>query len=501
MTNIAHLNSGNSAATKLCTDNLDTIGNRVKTPQYDRAALGTGIVHMSVGGFHRAHQAVYVDEALELNGGDWMICGVGLMPQDDTHVATLTAQDTLYTVLERSPENDSAYVVGSMKECLHAPSDPAAVLAKLADPSTKIVSLTITEKGYCYDENGDLSANHPAVQKDLQNPDAPQTAMGYLLRSLRMRHDAGTGAYTIMCCDNLPGNGDLTKKILLQYAKLADAELTSWIEDNVTFPNAMVDRITPVTTPEIVERLRSNFGVEDGWPVICEDFRQWVLEDKFVDGARPALEDVGVQLVEDVEPYEKMKVRLLNGSHSALSYLSYLMGYRNVDEAMADKDIKAFVRAYMDHDITPTVPDVPGIDLDEYKDTLIARFANPGIRDQVQRLAEDGSTKIPNAILPCIRKQIASGGSYKYAALALAGWFRYLRGIDEEGQPIEIKDPRADILMDKAKLDTNSPVHILGIAEIFDDLGTEKEFVEELSKALNMLNEKGARKTILTYLG
>ncbi len=479
--------------------NLEKIGDPVRVPRYDRAAATCGIMHMSVGGFHRSHQAVYTDDILG-RAPSWGICGIGMLLQDKANVDILQKQDTLYTVLERSAEMDSARVIGSMLEIMHAPPSHADVITRLADPAIKILSLTITEKGYCYDESGNLNENHPMVKNDLANPGNPQTAMGYIAAALGKRRAAGAAPFTVMSCDNLPGNGRLTKKILLQFASLADKDLCKWIEKNVAFPNAMVDRITPVTTPEIMAKLRGDFGIEDGWPVVCEDFRQWVLEDHFSDG-RPPWEEAGAQMVSDVEPYEKMKVRLLNGSHSALSYLSYLSGHRNVDKAMADPLIRAFVRRYMDEDVTPAVPNVPGIDLDDYKDTLIARFSNPGISDQVQRLAEDGSQKIPNAILPCIRHALKTGGSIKWASLALAGWFRYLSGVDERLEAIAIKDPLADKLIARAKLEPGNPLPLLQMKEIFgDDLPASEKLVLEIRAALKSLNEQGAQKSLQSYL-
>lgn len=490
----------NSALLTINDTNLERIGERIQVPDYDRSAVTCGIMHMSVGGFHRAHQAVYTDDILN-EAPEWGICGIGMLPQDKDHVGALQNQDTLYTVLERSAGMDVARIIGAMKEIIHAPAHESAVLQRLCDPAIKILSLTITEKGYCYDEKGDLNEMHPMVQNDLANPDTPQTAMGYIVAALRQRKTDDTAPFTVMSCDNLPGNGDLTKKIVLQFCDLADKDLKSWIDENVSFPNAMVDRITPVTTPEVISKLQNEFGLDDGWPVICEDFRQWVLEDKFCNG-RPPWENAGVQLVPDVEPYEKMKVRLLNGSHSALSYISYLLGHRDVDAAMVDPLVSEFVRRYMDEDITPSVPDVPGIDLKDYKDTLITRFSNPGIRDQVQRLAEDGSQKIPNAILPCIRYQLEHGGSVKWAALALAGWFKYLTGVDEKLQPIEIKDPLSEKLTARAKIEPDNPVPLLNIKEIFgDDLVQSEHLVTEIKAALEGLNKNGAAQTLKEYFG
>jgi len=485
---------------KVSTATLDDLSSRVVVPTYDRAALKSGIVHMSVGGFHRSHQAVYIDNLLNLNPDNWMISGIGLLDNDTGNVKALQSQDCLYTVFSRSKEDDMAHIVGSMKDILHAPSDPAAVFKKLADENTKILSLTVTEKGYCYDKNRDLDEAHPAVQHDLKNPDAPKTMMGYAIGALRYRMQNNMPAFTIMSCDNLPGNGHITKHILTSFARLSDPELARWIEDNVSFPNAMVDRITPVTTDAVRQALLEKFGIDDAWPVVCEDYIQWVLEDDFRYG-RPAFEDVGVQIVKDVEPYEKMKVRLLNGSHSALSYISYLCGYRDVDLAMADPLISRFVRSYMDHDITPSVPDVPGIDLTDYKDTLIRRFANPAVRDQILRLAEDGSQKIKNAIVPCIEHQLKTGGSIKFAALALAGWFRFLSGTDEKLAAIPVKDPLADTLTARAKIDPRNPDQLLALQDIFGPIvSSSPEVRKAVAEALESLYTKGAKATLESYL-
>jgi len=385
---------------KLSNDILNNLQNKegIIVPQYDRNEIKCGIMHMSIGGFHRSHQAVYVDHVLSKGHKNWGICAVGLMPQDADNIKKLQDQDTLYTVLERNENTDTARVIGSITEVMHAPSSPQSVLQRLSDEQIKLLSLTITEKGYCYDNNQNLDPNNKLIQHDINNLDAPKTAIGYIVSSLQNRKDNNQKPFTVMSCDNLPGNGHLTQKLVLQFSELIDADLTSWIKENVSFPNSMVDRITPVTTDDIIKIIVEKFDIQDNWPVICEDYIQWILEDNFCDG-RPSFDDVGVQIVTDVDPYEKMKVRLLNGSHSALSYISYLMGYREVDTAMHDPLIANFVRLYMDTDITPTLPDVPGINLDSYKDKLIERFSNPAISDQIQRLAEDGSQKIPNAII------------------------------------------------------------------------------------------------------
>jgi mannitol 2-dehydrogenase len=485
----------NQAKVSLKTSTLGDVPNSIETPHFDRKGLKCGIVHMSVGGFHRSHQALYIQDILNKSAADWMIAGVGLLDNDKQHVDTMNAQDCLYSVLERSGKKDTLKVCGSIKEIYHAPSSNKKVLERLNDESIKILSLTITEKGYCYNQDGDLDLNHEAIKHDLVNLMSPRTGLGYTVSALNERYKSRSKPFTVMSCDNLPGNGHLTHKLVLQFAQEIDSNLASWISENVSFPNAMVDRITPVTTPDIIDVVAEKFSIDDRWPVVCEDFRQWVLEDKFCNG-RPDFESVGVQLVSDVEPYEKMKVRLLNGSHSALSYLSYLMGYRRVDAAMADPLISKYVRSYMDYDVTPAVPFVPGIDLDTYKDKLIERFSNPSIGDQVQRLAEDGSRKIPNAILPCIRNQLEKGGNMDYAALALACWFRYLSGSDESLNAIEIKDPSKDRLMERIRTNPQDPTYALGLEDIFGDLGAHPIVIQKVKIALNKLYSQGVKKTL-----
>lgn len=489
-----------SNAIYLSNDTLSKLPSSIRTPHYDRTALDAGILHMSVGGFHRSHQAVYVDQVLSQEASNWMIAGVGLMPQDLTNLNHLRGQDGLYAVLERAPNKDDVRVVGSMKTVIHAPSETQTVIDQIANPAIKILSLTITEKGYYYNEHRDLDFTQANVQHDVALPADPKTAYGYIVKGLQKRVANNAGPITIMCCDNLPGNGHITEHLLTQFMQKAAPDLLPWVKQNVSFPNAMVDRITPVTTPVIQEILEEKFGIRDEWPVVCEDYIQWILEDKFIAG-RPAFEKVGVQMVSDVEPYEKMKVRLLNGSHSALSYVSYLMGYRAVDKAMADPLIVEFVKRYMDHDITPSVPNVPGIDLTAYKAKLIERFANPSISDQVQRLAEDGSQKIRNAIVPPLEFQIEKGASTKYIAFALAGWWRYLTGTDEQNDAITIKDPMAETLNNKARLTPEDALGLLSIDSIFGkELAGNAAFLAEVNGFLANFAKIGVKDTLKNLL-
>jgi mannitol 2-dehydrogenase len=481
-------------------ENISMLATALPVPTYNRDALDVGVVHMSVGGFHRSHQAVYLDKLLNHEPQNWMIAGVGLTPQDKTNLDHLSQQDGLYTVLERAPDKDAASIIGSIKELIHAPTQSEKVINAIANPAIKILSLTITEKGYYYDENRHLDFSQANIIHDIALPAIPKTAYGFITKGLQKRIADNAGPITIMCCDNLPGNGHITHHLLIQFLEKAAPELVAWVEQNVSFPNAMVDRITPVTTPAVQDILARDFSVHDQWPVVCEDYLQWILEDKFIAG-RPAFEKVGVQMVADVEPYEKMKVRLLNGSHSALSYMSYLMGYRAVDKAMADPLIKAFVKRYMDEDITPSVPAVPGIDLKAYKEKLIDRFSNPSISDQVQRLAEDGSQKIRNAIVPPLEFQLESGGSISSIALALAAWWRYLNGVDEVQQPIAIKDPVAEALSNAARLSPKDPVALLSFDAIFGkQLSANAQLVAKMTEYLESIYAHGMRKTLEDFL-
>lgn len=467
-------------------------------PMYDRTALGCGIVHMSVGGFHRAHQARYLDAYLATHAEDWMIHGVGCLDSDASLIDAMRSQDNLYSLIERSGTEDTLRVIGSIGTFTHAPTQTDAVVTAIADDTTRIVSLTITEKGYCYDNVGNLDPAHPMIAAELAGG-APRTAIGLLFRGLEQRMERGGTPVTVMSCDNLPGNGHVTERVLLQYADALRPAVADWIRANVSFPNGMVDRITPAPNAGTVALARDAFDVEDPAAVACESYLQWILEDTFING-RPALETVGVQFVDDVTPYEKMKVRLLNGSHSALAYLSYLMGYREVDAAMADPLIRTFVERYMDLDVTPSVPDVPGVDLADYKRTLVARFSNPAISDQVQRLAMDGSQKIPNAIVPPLAHQRATDGSIDHLAFAIAAWYRYLRGVDETGAAIELTDPLAGSLTALAQQAPQDPTAFLRTSEIFGDVADDG-VITAVTEAVALIDEFGTRAALTKLVG
>ena len=479
-------------------DALASIGAEVPVPTYDRSQVTTGIVHLGVGGFHRAHQAMYLDRLMSQGQAlDWGICGVGVLPHDARMRDALTAQDGLYTlVIKHADGGLEPRVVGSITEYLLAPDDPEAVVEKMADPATRIVSLTVTEGGYSIDPvTGVFDASAPAVQRDLAPGAVMQTTFGLVTEALARRRARGVVPFTVMSCDNLQGNGDLARLAFTTFARLRDPELGAWVESEVAFPNAMVDRITPQTTPEDVALVRDRFGIDDAWPVVCEPFTQWVVEDRFTDG-RPPLEDVGVQVVEHVEPYELMKLRLLNASHQALCYFAHLSGYRLVHEACQDPLFVRFLRAYMDREATPTLEPVPGVDLEDYKDTLLERFANPEVRDTVARLCADSSDRIPKWLLPVVRAQLASGGEVHRSAAVVASWARYAEGVDEQGQPIQVVDRLGERLQALAEHQAQDPLAFLADRSLFGDLVDEERFVAAYRWALDSLHARGARATL-----
>jgi mannitol 2-dehydrogenase len=477
---------------------LASIPADVPTPTYDRSQVRTGIVHLGVGGFHRAHQAMYLDRLMEAGKAlDWGICGVGVLPQDARMRDALAAQDGLYTLVLKRPDGSlEPRVVGSITEYLLAPDDPEAVVERMCDPAVRIVSLTVTEGGYSIDPvTGDFDASTPAVQRDLVAGAAPETSFGLVTEALARRRARGVVPFTVMSCDNLQGNGDLARRAFTSFARLRDPELGAWMEAEVAFPNAMVDRITPQTTPEDVAMVAERFGISDAWPVVCEPFTQWVVEDRFPAG-RPPLEDAGAQLVDDVEPYELMKLRLLNASHQALCYFAHLAGYRLVHEACQDPLWVAFLRDYMDREGTPTLPPVPGVDLDDYKATLLERFANAAVRDTVARLCAGSSDRIPTWLLPVVRAQLASGGEVHRSAAVVASWARYAEGIDEQGQPIEVVDLLAERLTARAQAQREDPLAFLRDRTLFGDLVDDERFTAPYLAALESLHTRGARATL-----
>ncbi|KAF1847079.1 NAD(P)-binding protein [Cucurbitaria berberidis CBS 394.84] len=474
-------------------------------PTYDRTTLKHGIVHVGVGGFHRAHLAVYVDSMLEQLGlRDWSICGVGLQPFDADMKNALTPQDHLYTVIERSSAGTKARVIGSISDYLFAPDSSEAVIAKMAHSDTHIVSMTITESGYFYNENThELEIEHPDIVYDLSGKGPPRTFFGYVYAALARRFKAGLKPFTVLSCDNMQKNGDITRNMLLTFVKHRDPEVAAWLAQHGAFPNSMVDRITPRTIEEDVQNLAEEFGVEDAWPVVTEPFMQWVIEDKFADG-RPPFEKVGVQVVkevEEVEQFELTKLRLLNASHSAMGYAGYLAGFQYIHEVIGNPHFHKYILNMMQEEVKPLLPRIPGVDIDEYCKTLISRFSNPAIKDELTRICLGGSGKLPQFIMPSIAEQIQAGGPLRRLTLCTAAWFCYLQGINEQGHEFPLSfDPMAAELQPLARAGGSDPMKLLGVKSLFgDDLRNDERFVTELTKAIESLKKEGALATISKY--
>lgn len=484
-------------------------GTQAELPAYDRSGLSTGIVHIGVGGFHRAHQAVVMDDLLAQGGHDsWAITGLGALAGDSRMRDALNDQDGLYTLAVKHPDGHrDNRVIGSIRNMIVAPEDPAGAVELMADPATRIVSLTITEGGYNFNQaTGLFDETTPAVAHDLEvlrgsGEGELRSVFGLVAEALRARRERGTAPFTVMSCDNIQGNGDTAALQFVAFAELVDPELAAWIRENVPFPNSMVDRITPVTTDADRENVLADTGRVDAWPVVCEPFFQWVLEDHFVpgpDGApgRPAFEKAGVQLVEDVEPYELMKLRLLNASHQALCYPGRLAGLEYAHEVCSDPLYVAYLLAYMELEATPTLREVPGVDLDDYRRTLIERFANPEIRDTLARLCAEASDRIPKWLVPVIRENLEAGRPVELSATIVASWARYAEGADENGRPFEIVDPRRDAVIEAASHHDEDELSFLRNEELFGDLVQQEAFREPYLRALRGFRSRGARATL-----
>ena len=440
---------------------------------------------------------MYVDRLMDEGKAlDWGICGVGVRPGDRRMKEVMDEQDGLYTLVVKHPDGTlEPRVIGSIVEYLFAPDDPEAVIERMADEHTRMVTLTITEGGYnIHDITGEFDETDPEVAQDVQPGAVPRMAFGLITAALLRRRERGFAPFTILSCDNLQGNGDVARESIAAFARLLDPEIGTWVDREVDFPNCMVDRITPVTTDDDRAELAHRFGIEDRWPVVCEPFTQWVLEDRFA--ARPPLEEAGVLLVEDVRPYELMKLRLLNASHQALGYFGYLAGYRLVHEVCQDRLFADFLLAYMAEEATPRLEPVPGIDLEEYRTGLIARFSNAEVRDTVARLCAESSERIPKFLLPVIRHNLMHGGEILRSTAVVASWARYDEGVDESGAPIEIVDRRKDRLTAAARRQREDPLAFISDRDVFGDLVDDERFASVYRKVLTSLHDKGARRTL-----
>jgi mannitol 2-dehydrogenase len=491
-----------SAPIALSQNTIGDLAEEVGRPAYDRSKVTASIVHFGVGGFHRAHEAMYVDALMNKGKAlEWGLCGIGALPHDRKIIDTLRAQDGLYTLVVKHPDGHrEPRVIGSVVEVMFAPDDPKAVVDRLADDQTRIVSLTITEGGYLVNQvTGDFDPSDPSIQDDLAadfvGGDSPTTVFGFITAGLDRRRTEGRAPFTVMSCDNLPDNGDVAKRMICAFARLKDPALADWMEAEVAFPNCMVDRITPVTTPEDISGLRDDFGVADGWPVVCEPFTQWVLEDHFAQG-RPPFETAGVQMVDDVVPYELMKLRLLNASHQALCYLGFLSGYRYAHEVCQDPLFAAFLLSYMEREGSPTLPDVPGVDLDAYRHQLVARFANPEVRDTLARLCAESSDRIPKWLVPVIQDNLRTGGEVELSALVVASWARYAEGVDEQGNRIEVVDRLKERVMAAAAQQHDDPLAFVRDRDLFGGLADDERFAAAYTAALDQLHTLGARATL-----
>jgi fructuronate reductase len=477
---------------------LSLLPKEVERPAYDRSKIEIGMVHLGIGAFHRAHQAVYTDSVLGSGETGWGILGVSLR-SGDTRDA-LEPQDGLYTVATRSGDGDSLRVIGSIGRLLVAPENPQTVLDAMTDPAVGIVSLTVTEKGYCYSPaSAALDESHPDIVHDLANPSAPKSAIGFIVEAISRRRASGVDPFTLLSCDNLPANGKTLQRVVTRFAALRDPALAEYIEQSIAFPSTMVDRIVPATTDADRAMTTAAMTLVDAWPIMTEPFSQWVVEDHFPAG-RPAWEKFGVTFVDDVDVFELMKLRLLNGSHSTLAYLGYLAGHETVSDVMKAPGFSGLIESMMDQEISPTLPPLPGFDLISYKAELRERFRNPALRHRTWQIAMDGSQKLPQRLLNTIRKCLENGLPFDRLALGVAAWMRYVTGIDEKGNAIDVRDPLAAELKARTA-NRNSADQLLsaliGMEQIFGkDLPENEVFIRAVETQLERIMRQGAAEAV-----
>ncbi|MRS90926.1 fructuronate reductase [Enterobacteriaceae bacterium RIT714] len=475
-----------------------SLPSQVQQPQYDRSQLRSRIVHFGFGAFHRAHQALLTNRVLNAKGGDWGICEISLF-SGDTLMSQLRAQDHLFTVLEKGADGNQPIIVGAVHECLNARLDSlAAIIEKFCEPQVAIVSLTITEKGYCIDPaTGKLDTQNARIVHDLENPSEPHSAPGILVEALHRRRERGLAPFTVLSCDNIPDNGHVVKNAVLGMAEKRSPALAEWIAANVSFPGTMVDRIVPAATEQSLAEITQELGVEDPCAISCEPFVQWVVEDNFVAG-RPEWEIAGVQMVQDVLPWEQMKLRMLNGSHSFLAYLGYLAGYAHINDCMQDDAFREAARRLMLDEQAPTLR-ITGVDLTDYADSLLTRFANPALQHRTWQIAMDGSQKLPQRMLDGVRVHLQRNSAWPLLALGIAGWMRYVSGVDDKGNSIDIRDPLSDKI--RGLVETSSDAErvsaLLTLSEIFGtDLPQNPRFVDAIQQAWQRIARNGARQAV-----
>jgi mannitol 2-dehydrogenase len=485
---------------KLSFSSVRGLDARISVPKYAQSVLTPGIVHFGVGNFHRAHMAVYLDDLFNMGiDQDWGIIGAGVLPSDEAMRLRLAAQDFLTTIVEQEASLVAPRVISPMVDFIPL-ADRTRLIATLAEPSIRIVSLTITEGGYMIDPaTGKFDPQHPQLQRDAKNPDDPTSVFGLILAGLRRRKELGIAPFTVMSCDNVPHNGVVTRNAVAGLARIMDASLADWIEKTVAFPNAMVDRITPATSDRERKFVADTYGLEDNWPVFCESYIQWVIEDNFTLG-RPQWEKVGATFVKDVTPYENMKIRILNGGHAVIAYAGGLMDVNFVHEAMEHPLVKGFLDKVETEEIIPTIPPVPNTNLSDYYNLIVRRFSNPKIGDTERRLCFDGSNRQPKFIVPVVADNLKAGRSIEGLALESALWCRYCFGETDSGKIIEPNDPvwdRLQALSCKAKYD---PVQWLTMDDIYGDVGKSEVFRASFAKALNRLWADGTAATLKAYV-
>jgi mannitol 2-dehydrogenase len=486
--------------TKLNLVTVRGLGATVATPRYNRSSLSPGILHFGVGNFHRAHLAIYLDDLFNMGlNRDWAIIGAGVMPSDELMYQKLREQDFLTTVVEQDAHFSAARVTGPMMDFI-PPSQRERLLETLANPAIRIVSLTVTEGGYMINPaTGKFDPSHPALVRDAQNPGDPQSVFGLILHGLKARRAKGLAPFTVMSCDNVPHNGVVTRNAVAGLARLMDASLADWVEATVAFPNAMVDRITPATSDREREITSRVFGIEDNWPVFCEEFKQWVVEDHFTAG-RPAFEKVGAQFVGDVTPFEYMKIRILNGGHAVIAYPGGLLDVHYVHEAMQHPLIRGFFEKVEQEEIIPTIPPVPNTNIQDYFKLIDRRFSNPKIGDTERRLCFDGSNRQPKFIVPVIADNLKAGRSIEGLALESALWCRYCAGVTDSGKPIEPNDPVWEKLTALAQEAKNNPLAWLTMREVYGDVADDVTFQNAFAGSLTSLWSKGTAATLQHYL-
>ncbi len=476
----------------------------VTLPKYDRTNTQAGILHLGIGAFHRAHQAYYTEAVLNTQGGNWGIIGASLRSAGVKN--QLAPQDGLYTLVVKGPEGEQYQMMGVCDSVLVGPEDPAALIALMSQDAIKIVSMTVTEKGYCHDPaTGDLNFAHPDIVHDLENLASPRSAIGYLVAALAARRDAGVKSFTALSCDNLPNNGRVLEKVVKQFAARVDEGLADWIGANTTFPCTMIDRIVPATTDADREALESTLGYRDEGMVVAEPFTQWVIEDTFCND-RPDWAAAGATFTNEVEVFEKMKLRLLNGSHSTLAYCGYLAGYETISEVMTDKAFVNMITTFMDREAGETVTTPEGFDIQHYKQELRDRFANPGLKHRTWQIAMDGSQKLPQRLLETLREQLEGPGHIDILCLAVAAWIRYVSGVDESGSAIDVQDPLVARLQEVHSAhegDVPAIVRgIVGMTEVFGaDLVENDPFVEGVTRWLSAFYAEGVKGTLHRQFG